>query len=169
MASSSTTRDLGRCVSKEKPRQRWMASRCRRDWVCNIPLAACADPRVDRTLDLRYNRRQRLYNRPPGKTRGERDIDITCGKKRQASGFDDVFSQFRDEVRYFQFSYHKLCSENERNLPLVSRQKAVRKPSIPDRRVRPVLTGSELVPKKRNQSFDWFRFAPDVFGTLFDN
>jgi hypothetical protein len=23
--------------------------------------------------------------------------------------------------------------------------------------------------KKRNQSNDWFRFVPDVFGTLFDN
>jgi hypothetical protein len=36
-------------------------------------------------------------------------------------------------------------------------------------RVRPVLTGYELVTKKRNQSNDWLRFAPDARVPLFDN
>ena len=39
----------------------------------------------------------------------------------------------------------------------------------PLRRVGQVLTCYDLVTKKRNQSNDWLRLVPDVYGMLFDN
>ena len=36
-------------------------------------------------------------------------------------------------------------------------------------RVGPVLTGYELVTKKRNQPNEWLRFAPDTLMMLFDD
>jgi hypothetical protein len=59
--------------------------------------------------------------------------------------------------------------ESEFDAPETGAGSLVTEADDPVRRVRPVLTGYELVTKKRNQSFYWLRFAPDALVMLFDN